>query len=112
LELLIKELLNKEQIIRFRPSYFPFTEPSVEVDARCSPCQGKGCEICKKSGWVEIAGAGLIHPHVLKNCGFDFQKFTGFAFAFGLERLLMIKYGIEDIRNFYSNDIRFLRQFR
>jgi phenylalanyl-tRNA synthetase alpha chain len=84
----------------------------VEVDARCFSCQGKGCEVCKKSGWVEIAGAGLIHPQVLKNCGFDCQKFTGFAFAFGLERLLMIKYGIEDIRHFYLNDIRFLRQFK
>ncbi|CAG8818767.1 15900_t:CDS:1, partial [Racocetra persica] len=112
LELVVQELLGREQAIRLRPSYFPFTEPSVEIDACCLLCQGQGCEICKKTGWVEIAGAGLIHPQVLKNCGFDPQKFTGFAFAFGLERLLMLKYGIEDIRHFYLNDIRFLRQFR
>lgn len=112
LELILKELFGKEHPIRFRPAYFPFTEPSVEVDASCISCQGKGCNICKKTGWVEILGAGLIHPQVLKNCGFNNHKFTGFAFGLGIERLLMIKYGIEDIRNFYSNDIRFLRQFR
>jgi phenylalanyl-tRNA synthetase alpha chain len=111
LELLVKELLETQQTVRLRPSYFPFTEPSVEVDASCVQCQTKGCEICKKSGWVEIAGAGLIHPQVLENCGFNSQVYSGFAFAFGLERLLMIKYGIEDIRNFYLNDIRFLKQF-
>ena len=111
LELLVKEWFGKEQAIRLRPSYFPFTEPSVEVDASCVQCQQKGCEVCKKSGWVEIAGAGLIRPQVLENCGFDTKIYSGFAFAFGLERLLMIKYGIEDIRNFYLNDIRFLRQF-
>ena len=111
LELLVKELLGEQQNIRLRPSYFPFTEPSVEVDASCTQCQGKGCNICKGTGWVEIAGAGLIHHAVLKNCGFNSQKFTGFAFAFGLERLLMIKYSIEDIRDFYLNDIRFLKQF-
>ena len=111
LELLVKELFGQQQTIRFRPSYFPFTEPSVEVDAACVKCQQKGCEICKKSGWVEIAGAGLIYPQVLKNCGFDAQTYSGFAFAFGLERLLMIKYRIEDIRHFYLNDIRFLSQF-
>ncbi|KLL02871.1 MAG: phenylalanyl-tRNA synthase subunit alpha [Mycoplasmataceae bacterium RV_VA103A] len=111
LELLVKELFGEQQTIRLRPSYFPFTEPSVEVDASCVQCQQKGCEVCKKSGWVEIAGAGLIHSQVLQNCGFDTKTYSGFAFAFGLERLLMIKYGIEDIRNFYLNDIRFLRQF-
>lgn len=112
LELLSKELLGKQQIIRFRPSYFPFTEPSVEVDAVCMKCKKQGCDICKKTGWIEIAGAGLIHSQVLKNCGFNSRKFTGFAFAFGLERLLMIKYDIEDIRNFYLNDFSFLKQFR
>jgi len=112
LELILKEIFGKAHPIRFRPAYFPFTEPSVEVDARCVPCQGKGCPICKQTGWVEILGAGLIHPQVLKNCEFDNQKFTGFAFGLGIERLLMIKYGIEDIRNFYLNDIRFLRQFK
>ncbi|CAG8732815.1 30649_t:CDS:2 [Racocetra persica] len=86
LELVVKELLGQEQNIRLRPSYFPFTEPSVEVDAVCVQCQGQGCNICKKTGWVEIAGAGLIHPQVLKNCGFKNPKFTGLAFAFGLER--------------------------
>ncbi|RHZ36880.1 phenylalanine--tRNA ligase subunit alpha [endosymbiont GvMRE of Glomus versiforme] len=111
LELLMKELFGEQQIIRFRPSYFPFTEPSVEVDAACLQCQQKGCEVCKRSGWVEIAGAGLIHPQVLQNCGFDIKIYSGFAFAFGLERLLMIKYGIENIRNFYLNDVRFLQQF-
>ena len=111
LELLAKEMLGTQQIIRLRPSYFPFTEPSVEFDASCVQCQAKGCEICKKSGWVEIGGGGLIHPQVLKNYGFDSQIYSGFAFAFGLERLLMIKYGIEDIRKFYLNDIRFLKQF-
>lgn len=111
LELLAKELFGEQQVIRLRPSYFPFTEPSVEVDAACVQCQQKGCEVCKKSGWVEIAGAGLIHPQVLQNCGFDSKIYSGFAFAFGLERLLMIKHGIEDIRNFYLNDIQFLRQF-
>ena len=109
--LLVKELFSEQQIIRLRPSYFPFTEPSVEVDAACVQCQKKGCEICKKTGWVEIAGAGLIHPQVLQNCGFNTKIYSGFAFAFGLERLLMIKYGIENIRNFYLNDIQFLQQF-
>ena len=112
LELVLKKLFGENNPIRFRPSYFPFTEPSVEVDARCILCQGKGCNICKKTGWVEILGAGLIHPQVLKNCGYDNQKFTGFAFGLGVERLLMIKHGIEDIRHFYLNDIRFLKQFR
>ena len=111
LELLIKEILGKKFEIRFRPSYFPFTEPSVEVDASCVSCQKKGCSICKKTGWVEIAGAGLIHPQVLTNCGFNSQAYSGFAFAFGLERLLMIKRGVEDIRHFYLNDLRFLSQF-
>ena len=111
LELLIKELFGEQQTIRLRPSYFPFTEPSVEVDAACVQCRQKGCEICKKSGWVEIAGAGLIHPQVLQNCGFDTKIYSGFAFAFGLERLLMIKYGIEDVRNFYLNNVKFLQQF-
>jgi phenylalanyl-tRNA synthetase alpha chain len=111
LELVLKKLFGANHPVRFRPSYFPFTEPSVEVDAQCLLCQGKGCNICKKSGWVEILGAGLVHPKVLENCGFDSKKFTGFAFGLGVERLLMIQYGIEDIRHFYLNDKRFLRQF-
>lgn len=112
LELVLKNLFGQNHPIRFRPSYFPFTEPSVEVDAQCLLCQGEGCNVCKKTGWVEILGAGLVHPQVLKNCGFDSKKFTGFAFGLGIERLLMIQYGIEDIRHFYLNDIRFLRQFK
>nr|CAG8571278.1 5364_t:CDS:10 [Entrophospora candida] len=112
LEIVLKELFSPKHPIRFRPSYFPFTEPSVEVDAKCIQCRGSGCNICKKTGWVEILGAGLIHPQVLKNCGFDSQKFTGFAFGLGVERLLMIEYGVEDIRHFYNNDVRFLKQFR
>lgn len=111
LELLVKELFGKQQAIRLRPSYFPFTEPSVEIDAACVQCRQKGCEICKKTGWVELGGAGLIHPQVLQNCGFDTKIYSGFAFAFGLERLLMIKYGIEDARNFYLNNVKFLQQF-
>jgi phenylalanyl-tRNA synthetase alpha chain len=111
LELVLKKLFGANHPVRFHPSYFPFTEPSVEVDAQCLLCQGKGCNICKKSGWVEILGAGLVHPKVLENCGFDSKKFTGFAFGLGVERLLMIQYGIEDIRHFYLNDKRFLRQF-
>ncbi|WNE41234.1 MAG: Phenylalanine--tRNA ligase alpha subunit [Mycoplasmataceae bacterium] len=112
LELVLKNLFGQNHPIRFRPSYFPFTEPSVEVDAQCLLCQGQGCNICKKTGWVEILGAGLVHPQVLKNCGFDSKKFTGFAFGLGVERLLMIQYGIDDIRHFYLNDIRFLKQFK
>ncbi|WNE40503.1 MAG: Phenylalanine--tRNA ligase alpha subunit [Mycoplasmataceae bacterium] len=112
LELVLKNLFGQNHPIRFRPSYFPFTEPSVEVDAQCLLCQGEGCNVCKKTGWVEVLGAGLVHPQVLKNCGFDSKKFTGFAFGLGVERLLMIQYGIEDIRHFYLNDIRFLRQFK
>ncbi|MCE8167835.1 MAG: phenylalanine--tRNA ligase subunit alpha [Candidatus Moeniiplasma glomeromycotorum] len=112
LELILKKLFGINHPIRFRPTYFPFTEPSIEVDAQCLPCQSQGCNICKKTGWVEILGAGLVHPQVLKNCGFDSQKFTGFAFGLGVERLLMIKYGIEDIRHFYLGDMRFLKQFR
>jgi phenylalanyl-tRNA synthetase alpha chain len=112
LELVLKKLFGENHPIRFRPSYFPFTEPSVEVDAQCIQCGGSGCNLCKKTGWVEILGAGLIHPQVLTNCGYDQEKFTGFAFGLGVERLLMIKYGVEDIRYFYNNDIRFLRQFR
>ncbi|MCE8162842.1 MAG: phenylalanine--tRNA ligase subunit alpha [Candidatus Moeniiplasma glomeromycotorum] len=112
LELILKELFGNQYPFRFRPSYFPFTEPSVEVDVQCVQCRQKGCSVCKKTGWVEVLGAGLIHPQVLKNCGFDSQKFTGFAFGLGIERLLMIKYGIEDIRHFYLNDLRFLSQFR
>ena len=97
--------------VRFRPSFFPFTEPSVEVDVSCPFCNGKGCSVCKGSGWIEILGAGMVHPHVLEMNGFDSDKCSGFAFGVGLERVAMLKYGIDDIRNFYTNDLRFLKNF-
>ncbi len=91
---------------RFRPSYYPFTEPSVEYDVECFKCHGKGCEICKQTGWITIGGAGVVHPNVLKNCGYDPDLYTGFAFGFGVERMAMLKYGINDIRLLYTNDLR------
>ena len=106
-----KELFGKETKIRFRPSYFPFTEPSAEMDITCQICGGKGCNICKYSGWVEIGGAGMVDPNVLENCGIDSKKYTGFAFGMGIERITMLKYQIKDLRLFTENDVRFLRQF-
>lgn len=100
-----------EAAIRFRPSYFPFTEPSVEVDVRCFLCQGKGCRLCKYSGWLEILGAGMVHPNVLRNGGYDPEHYSGFAFGMGPERIAMLKYGMDDIRWFWSGDQRFLEQF-
>jgi phenylalanyl-tRNA synthetase alpha chain len=97
--------------LRFRKSYFPFTEPSVEVDITCTLCNGAGCSVCKQSGWLEVLGAGMVHPTVLRNGGYDPAEFTGFAFGMGPERLTMLKYRIDDIRYFFSNDIRFLKQF-
>ena len=97
---------------RFRPSYFPFTEPSAEVDLTCAACHGQGCRMCKGTGWIEVLGAGMVNPHVLEMCGIDPQKYQGYAFGFGLERLAIIKYGIPDIRYLYENDVRFLSQFR
>lgn len=97
--------------VRFRPSYFPFTEPSTEVDIGCIICGGKGCRICKNTGWLEVLGAGMVHPNVFKAVGYPEGKYTGFAFGMGVERLTMLKYGIDDIRLFFENDIRFLRQF-
>lgn len=97
--------------VRFRPSYFPFTEPSVEVDISCFKCNGAGCNLCKGSGWIEILGAGMVHPNVLNMAGYDATIYQGFAFGIGIERVTMFKYGIDDIRNFYTNDPRFLRQF-
>lgn len=98
--------------IRLRPSYFPFTEPSVEVDVSCHNCNGAGCNICKGTGWIEILGAGMVHNNVLEASGYDSSKYQGFAFGIGVERIAMLKYGINDIRTFYTNDLRFLRQFR
>ena len=110
LEYLAKNLFGKDTKVRFRPSYFPFTEPSVEVDLTCSNCGGKGCSLCKGTGWIEVLGAGMVNPAVLE-CGIDSEKYTGYAFGWGVERIAMIKYGIPDIRLFYENDIRFLKQF-
>ena len=111
LEYMANRMFGNGRTIRFRPSYFPFTEPSVEVDVSCPFCNGKGCSVCKGSGWIEILGAGMVHPHVLEMNGFDSEKCTGFAFGVGLERVAMLKYGIDDIRNFYINDSRFLKNF-
>jgi phenylalanyl-tRNA synthetase alpha chain len=97
--------------IKIRPSFFPFTEPSVEIDVECFLCKGNGCSICKQSGWLEVLGAGMVHPNVLKNVGIDSEKYTGFAFGIGIERISLLKYGIDDIRLFYENDMRFLKQF-
>ncbi|MFM7193187.1 MAG: phenylalanine--tRNA ligase subunit alpha [Bacteroidota bacterium] len=107
-----KEMFGAETKIRFRPSFFPFTEPSAEVDISCLICKGKGCNVCKHSGWVEIAGSGMVHPNVLRKCGIDPDEYTGFAFGMGIERVTMLRYGIRDLRLFSENDVRFLRQFR
>ncbi|QOS97272.1 phenylalanine--tRNA ligase subunit alpha [Brevibacterium sp. JNUCC-42] len=106
-----KQMFGEDQQIRLRPSFFPFTEPSVEVDIQCVICHGEGCRICKQTGWIEILGAGMVHPRVLEMAGYNPQEVSGFAFGMGVERIAMLKYGIEDIRNFYTNDVRFLRQF-
>ncbi|WP_435354000.1 phenylalanine--tRNA ligase subunit alpha [Emticicia sp. SJ17W-69] len=106
-----KEMFGKDTKIRLRPSYFPFTEPSAEIDISCFICKGSGCNICKHSGWVEIAGSGMVDPNVLKNSGIDSEEYTGFAFGMGIERITMLRYGINDLRVFFENDVRFLRQF-
>jgi phenylalanyl-tRNA synthetase alpha chain len=107
-----KEMFGKETKVRFRPSFFPFTEPSAEIDISCLICGGKGCNVCKHSGWVEIGGSGMVDPNVLENCGIDSKKYTGFAFGMGIERIAMLKYQIRDLRLFTENDVRFLSQFR
>ncbi len=106
-----KEMFGKDTQIRLRPSYFPFTEPSAEIDVTCFICGGDGCNICKHTGWVEIAGSGMVDPNVLQNCGIDPEEYTGFAFGMGIERITMLKYGINDLRLFFENDKRFLSQF-
>lgn len=111
LELLAKRMFGQSRHIRFRPSYFQFTEPSVEVDVSCHLCDEKGCNVCKDTGYIEVLGAGMVHPRVLEMAGFDPNEVTGFAFGVGLERIAMLKYGVDDIRSFYTNDIRFLKQF-
>lgn len=107
----VQEMFGKEIKIRFRPSYFPFTEPSAEMDISCLICGGKGCNVCKFTGWVEILGCGMVHPKVLENCGIDPKKYAGFAFGMGIERITMLKYQIKDLRIFSENDVRFLKQF-
>jgi len=111
LELFAREMYGPRSRIRFRPSFFPFTEPSAEADVVCFLCGGDGCRVCKQSGWLEILGSGMVHPQVLKNVGYDPEEVTGWAFGMGIERIAMLKYGIDDIRLFYENDLRFLRQF-
>ena len=111
IDLIVKKLFGENIETRFRPSYYQFTEPSVEVDISCFNCHGSGCNICKNTGWITVAGAGIVHPNVLKNCGYNPEEWTGFAFGFGAERLAMLKYGINDIRVFYSTDLRELKTF-
>jgi phenylalanyl-tRNA synthetase, alpha subunit len=107
----VQEMYGKDVKVRFRPSYFPFTEPSAEMDISCQLCHGEGCAVCKRTGWLEILGCGMVHPKVLENCHIDPEKYTGFAFGMGIERPALLKYGINDIRLFSENDVRFLRQF-
>lgn len=111
LTLFFQQLFGDEIKLRFRPSYFPFTEPSLEVDISCIFCPGTGCRLCGNTGWLEVAGAGLVHPNVFRAVGYDPERYTGFAFGLGVDRLAMLKYGIDDIRLFFENDLRFLRQF-
>jgi phenylalanyl-tRNA synthetase alpha chain len=111
LQIFVHEMFGKEVPVRFRPSYFPFTEPSAEVDIGCVICKGLGCGVCKTTGWLEILGSGTVHPQVFRNVGYNPEIFSGFAFGMGVERIAMIKYGIDDIKQFYNNDIRFLSQF-
>ena len=111
LELFAKKMFGESREIRLRSSYFPFTEPSVEVDITCASCGGKGCPVCKGTGYIEILGGGMVHPNVLKMNGYDPEVYSGFAFGIGIERVAMLRYGIDDIRKFYTDDIRFLHQF-
>jgi len=110
-DVIAKHLFGEDCKTRFRPSYYPFTEPSVETDISCHSCKGKGCNICKNTGWITVSGAGMVHPNVLKNCGYDPKEWQGFAFGFGAERLAMLKYGIDDLRAFYMTDIRETKNF-
>nr|AEP19845.1 phenylalanine-tRNA syntethase alpha [Exiguobacterium sp. EPVM] len=111
LEVFVKQLFGETREIRLRPSFFPFTEPSVEVDISCFKCGGKGCNVCKGTGWIEILGGGMVHPRVLEMAGYDATKMSGFAFGIGVERMAMLKHGVDDIRHFYTNDLRFIEQF-
>lgn len=111
LELFLREFFEKELAVRFRPSYFPFTEPSAEVDIECVMCSGKGCRVCSHTGWLEVLGCGMVHPKVFEHTGVDPEKYTGFAFGMGVERLSMLRYGVNDLRLFFENDLKFLSQF-
>ena len=111
LELFAKKMFGDKVKTKFRPHHFPFTEPSAEMDATCFVCEGKGCRVCKNSGWIELLGCGMVHPQVLRNCGIDPEVYSGFAFGFGVDRMVMLKYGIDDIRLLYESDMRFLNQF-
>ena len=112
LEVFAKRLYGEDAVVRFRPHHFPFTEPSAEMDIMCFNCQGKGCRLCKDEGWIEVLGAGMVHPKVLENCGIDSSVYSGYAFGIGLERITMRRYSIKDIRLFYEDDMRFLKQFQ
>ena len=112
IEYFAKECFGEKSTIRMRPSYFPFTEPSAEVDVSCNLCAGKGCPVCKHTGWLEIMGAGMVDPNVLTECGIDPEKYSGFAFGMGVERITMLKYGVKDLRLYFENDLRFLEQFK
>ena len=112
IEEFLRVFFEKELAVRFRPSYFPFTEPSAEVDMECVMCSGKGCRVCKQTGWLEVMGCGMVHPNVLRMSGIDPEEFSGFAFGMGVERLAMLRYGVNDLRLFFDNDLRFLAQFR
>jgi phenylalanyl-tRNA synthetase alpha chain len=111
LTVFLRQMFGEDTALRFRPSFFPFTEPSAEVDIRCVMCSGRGCRVCGQSGWLEILGSGMVDPEVFRNVGYDPEEFTGFAFGLGLERIAMLKFGISDIRLFFENDLRFLEQF-
>jgi phenylalanyl-tRNA synthetase alpha chain len=106
-----QEMFGEKTKIRLRPSYFPFTEPSAEMDVSCSLCNGEGCNVCKYSGWLEIMGCGMVDPNVLENCGIDSKKYSGFAFGMGVERITQLKYQVKDLRLYSENDVRFLKQF-
>ena len=107
----VKKMFGDKVQTKFRPHHFPFTEPSAEMDATCFVCGGKGCNVCKGSGWIEMLGCGMVHPNVLRNCGIDPEEYSGFAFGFGIDRMVMLSYGLDDIRLLYESDMRFLNQF-
>jgi phenylalanyl-tRNA synthetase alpha chain len=108
----MEAFFERDLAMRLRPSYFPFTEPSAEVDITCVACSGSGCRLCKQTGWIEVLGCGMVHPNVLTACEVDSERYTGYAFGMGIDRLAMLRYGVNDLRLFFENDLRFLRQFR